>query len=373
MRDQHDHRQPRVPLADGEPGEQEHLLGGPEEHQRRPRAPRRATAPAGWRRWPAPRAPPPGRGGPVVRAPWFAEARREERCPPWTTGYPNGVAVKLGPLGRYELRAVLFVIAMALVGIPFGLLLHQVTTDGPLTALDDSAARWLNERFHGEDGVITLLNVVSFMGKPIFLLFAIGIPGLWIFMHGGRKLGDLPRRHVHRWRHRRHDREGGGRSTASRGGGADRRGVRQELPVGTLDASGRLLRRAAPRRPPVAARTGAHARHLRRTSRSFLAIGFSRLSLGVHFISDVLGGYVLGAAWLAGSVAALRDLARGARQAPHPRHRGGRGARGGQAAGHRLTAATGTRGPRSRPCCASRRGTGSRPWRPSGSRRRTGG
>jgi undecaprenyl-diphosphatase len=36
-----------------------------------------------------------------------------------------------------------------------------------------------------------------------------------------------------------------------------------------------------------------------------LAIGFSRLALGVHFISDVLGGYVLGAAWLIGSVAAF--------------------------------------------------------------------
>jgi undecaprenyl-diphosphatase len=34
-----------------------------------------------------------------------------------------------------------------------------------------------------------------------------------------------------------------------------------------------------------------------------LAIGFSRLVLGVHYLSDVLGGYVLGAAWLAGSVA----------------------------------------------------------------------
>jgi undecaprenyl-diphosphatase len=30
-----------------------------------------------------------------------------------------------------------------------------------------------------------------------------------------------------------------------------------------------------------------------------LAIGFSRLALGVHYISDVLGGYALGGAWLA--------------------------------------------------------------------------
>ena len=35
-----------------------------------------------------------------------------------------------------------------------------------------------------------------------------------------------------------------------------------------------------------------------------LAIGFSRLTLGVHYVSDVLGGYALGAAWLLASVAA---------------------------------------------------------------------
>jgi undecaprenyl-diphosphatase len=36
-----------------------------------------------------------------------------------------------------------------------------------------------------------------------------------------------------------------------------------------------------------------------------LAIGFSRVALGVHFASDVLAGYVLGAAWVAALTALL--------------------------------------------------------------------
>ncbi len=36
-----------------------------------------------------------------------------------------------------------------------------------------------------------------------------------------------------------------------------------------------------------------------------LAIGFARVALGVHYVSDVLAGYVLGAAWVAAMVAAF--------------------------------------------------------------------
>src|SRR5689334_19115235 len=108
--------------------------------------------------------------------------------PAMERGLPEPIVAKLGPLGRYELRAFLFGLAVVLVGIPFGLLLHQVTTDGPLTAIDDSAAQWLHLRIQGEDGVIGLLELISLTGKPIFLLFAIGIPGAWIFYNGGKKL-----------------------------------------------------------------------------------------------------------------------------------------------------------------------------------------
>lgn len=41
-----------------------------------------------------------------------------------------------------------------------------------------------------------------------------------------------------------------------------------------------------------------------------LAIGFSRLYLGVHFPSDVIAGYVAGGIWLTGCLFAYRNLSR---------------------------------------------------------------
>jgi undecaprenyl-diphosphatase len=42
----------------------------------------------------------------------------------------------------------------------------------------------------------------------------------------------------------------------------------------------------------------------------FLAIGFSRLYLGVHYFSDVLGGFTAGALWLSACVSGLEVVRR---------------------------------------------------------------
>ena len=52
-----------------------------------------------------------------------------------------------------------------------------------------------------------------------------------------------------------------------------------------------------------------------------LAVGLTRLALGVHFVSDVLAGYALGAAWLAAMTAAFRGWQH--ETAPAPRVPGG--------------------------------------------------
>jgi len=48
-----------------------------------------------------------------------------------------------------------------------------------------------------------------------------------------------------------------------------------------------------------------------------LLIGSSRIYLGVHYVSDVLGGYAAGLIWLAACISGL-EVARRWREAPIP-------------------------------------------------------
>jgi undecaprenyl-diphosphatase len=49
-----------------------------------------------------------------------------------------------------------------------------------------------------------------------------------------------------------------------------------------------------------------------------LLVGYARVGLGVHYVSDVVGGWLLGAAWLAATTAAFRAWHRERRQPEQP-------------------------------------------------------
>jgi membrane-associated phospholipid phosphatase len=219
-------------------------------------------------------------------------------------GLPTIATESLPPASRFGLRELLIGIAIVLVAVPFGYLLHEVTTDGPLTKFDASAAQWLHTRLVHNNAADAALKAVSFTGKPVFLTFVIGLPVLWLWRRRARKLVVFL-------------------LVVSLGGSAIDSAVKLAVgrprpkfdqPIATafgnsfpsghsmssLICYGALLLVFLPLIAPrwrVAAIVA--------TALWVLAIGFSRLALGVHFVSDVLGGYVLGGAWLIGSVAAF--------------------------------------------------------------------
>jgi membrane-associated phospholipid phosphatase len=217
---------------------------------------------------------------------------------------PDGVASKLGPLRRYELRVILFGLALALVGIPFGLLLHQVATEGPLTGFDEDGAQWLNATLHDNDAAIAALHAISFTGKPIFLFFAVGVPTLWLLRHGARKLAIFLL------------------VTCLAGGAIDTvvkvavARPRPEVDNPIVTAFGKSFPSGHSMQAVVCygalllvflpfCTNRQRQWAIAATVTLILAIGVSRLTLGVHYVSDVLGGYALGAAWLTASVAAF--------------------------------------------------------------------
>lgn len=211
---------------------------------------------------------------------------------------------RLDPEQRYGLRLTLFVLAILLVALPFGVLLREVTTDGRLTELDTVVANELHEEVRESPGLVTVLQAISFLGSPIWFYIVITAAAVYLWKRGHPRLAVFLA------------------VTTLLGGVIDtivkevvaRPRPSLEAPVATARGksfpSGHSMTAAVaygalllvflpeiPRRWRVPIIAGA--------ALLVLAIGGTRLALGVHYITDVLGGFVLGLAWLFASTAAF--------------------------------------------------------------------
>lgn len=230
---------------------------------------------------------------------------------------PPSLLRRLHPEQRFGLRLTLFGVALVLVTLPFTYLLFQVVQDGPFTRFDTRLARDMNEWVVNYPRFIDALNVISLLGKPLWLGIVAGAGGLFVFVRGRRRLAlflaftiiggglvdsavkiavNRPRPQV-------------GTPLASAFGKSFPSGHAMSATI----AYGALLLvflPAVPRAWRWLAFSG--------TALLVALIGGSRLFLGVHYVSDVIGGVVLGLAWLAGSTAmfAIWRTERGAPAVP---------------------------------------------------------
>lgn len=211
---------------------------------------------------------------------------------------------RLDPEERYGLRLTLFAVAFLLVAVPFGLLLEQVKRHGTLVRADTAAARDLHRWVVGSPNLVRAFKVLSFFGSPDWFYVIVPLAALLVWRRGrnrlavflvvttlgGGLLDTVVKVVVSRPRPSLVD------PVATAHGKSFPSGHAMSSTIGY----GALLLVFL---PVVAPRLRAAV--VAGFALLVLAIGFSRLALGVHYITDVLGGYVLGLAWLAASTAAF--------------------------------------------------------------------
>jgi undecaprenyl-diphosphatase len=212
---------------------------------------------------------------------------------------------------RFGSRALLAGLALLLVAVPFGLLLLFVRDRwGPLLEVDDGARDDLHGYAVAHPWFVSAMKTLSTAGStPVYLTVFTAIvcwlvwrrqPRSALFvgvtMVGNALLNLAVKHAVERSRPVLPD------PVATAGGLSFPSGHAQSA----IAAYAVLLLLLLPRLPrtwrPVV---------LVVAVLMVLGIGASRVSLGVHYVSDVLAGYALGAAWVIAMVAAFDELRRG--------------------------------------------------------------
>jgi undecaprenyl-diphosphatase len=220
---------------------------------------------------------------------------------------------------RFGARALLAFVAVGLVAVPFSILLLLVTAKSdPMLQLDHDTARSLHTFAVAHPAFTSAMKAISRIGSPtgwwVVLTPVFGwlvyrrLPRLAVFLAvtalGSSLLNRLTKAAVDRARPHLPDPVAAAHGTSFPSGHAQAATVGCGILVLIfLPVVGRAWR--------VWLYAGA--------ALIVALIGFSRIALGVHYVSDVLGGIVLGAAWLLVMTAAFSAWRREEHKPPlHP-------------------------------------------------------
>lgn len=209
------------------------------------------------------------------------------------------------PEKRFGVRIVLLAVAFVLAAGPFGFLVSQVTGNGSLVHSDADLASRLHRWALRGPGRVSVLKGVTFFGSGPWLavlvlvvaltLFARRRPRLGVFIIVTAALGGLIDTIVKGWVGR--PRPAFTHPIVVESG--------KSFPSGHAMSSTIVYGALALIVLPLFSRR-ARVLPAALAATLVLVIGFTRLALGAHFLTDVLGGYVLGLAWLCVSTAAFK-------------------------------------------------------------------
>ena len=212
------------------------------------------------------------------------------------------------PTTRFGGRAVLSAVALALVAVPGALTLLLVESKwAPLLEADNGARDSLHSFAVSHDGFVDAMQLISDSGSALAWQIILGVVVVWLLWRrlprlalfvvitaaGSSVLNTVVKTAVHRLRPVVTD------PVSHELGASFPSGHAQAAIVGyaVLLLVFLPVLHGAWRRVAFAL-----------AMFMVLAIGFSRVALGVHYVSDVVGGFILGAAWVAAMAAGFNAM-----------------------------------------------------------------